>query len=101
MNTKEHNKSDSVAFTVRMPRETKAKLDSLAKGMGRSTNYVAGEALASYVTENAWQVEAVGRAVAEADAGGAFYRHEDVLAYFEALDRGERPAELKPVRGNA
>src|ERR687883_560381 len=96
MNTKEHGKSDSVAFTVRMPRETKAKLDSLAKGMGRSTNYVAGEALASYVTENAWQVEAV----AQADAGGAFYRHEDVLAYFEALDRGERPEVPEPVRGN-
>ncbi len=100
MNTKEHDKSKSVAFTVRVPRETKAKLDSLAKGMGRSTNYVAGEALASYVTENVWQLEAIGKAVAQADAGGAFYRHEDVLAYFEALDRGERPEEPEPVRSN-
>ena len=101
MNTKEHDKSESVAFTVRLPSETKAKLDSLARGMGRSTNYVAGEALASYVSENAWQVEAIGQAVAAADAGGAFYRHEDVLAYFEALDRGEQPKEPEPVRGNA
>jgi predicted transcriptional regulator len=100
MNTKEQDQPNSVAFTVRVPSETKAKLDSLARGMGRSTNYVAGEALASYVTENAWQVEAIGQAVADADAGGAFFRHEDVLAYFEALDRGERPAEPEPIRSN-
>ena len=70
MTTSEHNNSGTITISVRTSRETKEQLENLAESMGRSTNYVVGEALTSYISENAWQVEAIGKAVAEADAGG-------------------------------
>ena len=70
MSTNEHSNTGTVTITVRTSRQTKDQLDALAENMGRSANYIAGEAISSYVSENAWQVEAIGKAVAEADAGG-------------------------------
>jgi predicted transcriptional regulator len=70
MSTSEHNNTGTVTITVRTSRQTKEQLDTLAENMGRSANYLVGEAISSYVSENAWQVEAIGKAVAEADAGG-------------------------------
>ena len=70
MSTSEHNNTGTVTITVRTSRQTKEQLDALAENMGRSANYLADEAISSYVSENAWQVEAIGKAVAEADAGG-------------------------------
>ena len=84
--------AETVTFSVRVPKASKERLEALAKSMGRSTNYVASEAIASYVDANAWQVEEIRKAVEKADAGGPFVRHEDVTAYFEALARGEDPA---------
>src|SRR5215213_9700493 len=91
MNTEEHKAPNTVTFTVRMPREAKDQLENLAKNMGRSTNYVATEAIEAYVAENAWQVERIRQAVEQADAGGPFYHHEDMVGYFEAKARGENP----------
>jgi hypothetical protein len=45
MNTSEHNNTGTVTISVRTSRETKEQLETLAESMGRSTNYVAGEAL--------------------------------------------------------
>ena len=70
MNTSEHNNTGTVTISVRTSRQTKEQLDTLAENIGRSANYLAGEAISSCVSENAWQVEAIGKAVAEADAGG-------------------------------
>ena len=70
MSTSEHTNTGTVTITVRTSRQTKDQLDALAENMGRSANYLVGEAISSYVSENAWQVEAIGKAVAEADAGG-------------------------------
>ena len=70
MSTSEHNNTGTVTITVRTSRQTKDQLDALAENMGRSANYLASEAISSYVSENAWQVEAIGKAVADADAGG-------------------------------
>jgi predicted DNA-binding protein len=41
-----------VTITVRTSRETKEQLEALAENMGRSTNYIADEALSSYISEN-------------------------------------------------
>jgi predicted transcriptional regulator len=89
--------SETVTFSVRMPRAEKARLEALAKDTGRSANRVAAEAIASYLDENAWQVEAVRAAVERADRGGPFYATDDVTAYLEARGRGEGPARPKPV----
>lgn len=83
--------ADTVTFSVRMPRAMKERLDALASSMGRSTNHVATAAISSFVEANAWQVEEIRKAVEKADAGGPFVRHEDAMAYLEALARGENP----------
>ncbi len=89
--------TDTVTFSIRMPKAERERLDALAKSMGRSANYVATEAITSYVEANAWQVEAVRQAVERADAGGPFYAHEDVMTYLESRGRGERPERPKPI----
>ena len=70
MTTSANNNGSSVTIAVRTSRERKEQLETLAENMGRSTSYLADEAIAAYLKENAWQVEAIGKAVAEADAGG-------------------------------
>ena len=43
-------------MTVRLPPEVSDKLEALARDTKRSKSYLAGEAIASYVEMNAWQV---------------------------------------------
>ncbi len=78
-------------LTVRLPEEAKDKLAALARSTRRSANFLAAEAIVEYVSANAWQVEETRRAVAKAEAGGPFVRHEDAVSYLEALARGEEP----------
>ena len=96
MNTAgEQSMVETVALTVRLTRETKDRLDALALSTRRSKAFLAAEAIDAYVVANAWQVEAIGEAVAEADAGGAFFEHEDVMDY---LERRVRSARGRPAR---
>ena len=88
---------ETVTLTVRLTRETKDRLDALALSTRRSKAFLAAEAIDAYVAANAWQVEAIGAAVAEADAGGAFFEHEDVMDYLERRARGERPQRPRPA----
>ena len=85
MSTSASNNDKTVTITVRTSRETKEQLETLAENMGRSTNYLADEALSSYVSENAWQVKAIGEAVAKADAGGPFVPWEDTKRWIDSL----------------
>src|SRR4051812_50218460 len=84
MSTNASNNDRTVTITVRTSRETKEQLETLAENMGRSTNYVADEALSSYIAENAWQVEHIRMAVEQADRGGPFVGMEDVKRWVES-----------------
>ena len=84
--------AESVTFSVRIPKARKEQLEALAKSMGRSANYVATEAITTYVDSNAWQIEEIRKAAEKADAGGPFVRHEDAMTYLDALAKGEDPA---------
>ena len=72
---------DTVTFSVRLPTTRKEQLEALAKSTGRSANYLANEAIASYVRANAWQVEETRRAIEKADAGGPFVPDQDIAAW--------------------
>ena len=89
--------AETVTFSVRLPKAEKERLEALARSMGRSANHVATTAIAAYVDANAWQVEAIGKAVAQADAGGPFYAHEDVMGYLERRARGKEPERPEPI----
>jgi RHH-type transcriptional regulator, rel operon repressor / antitoxin RelB len=84
MTTNTSNNGKSVTIAVRTSPETKEQLEALAEDMGRSTSNLAHEAIATYIKENAWQVEAIGKAVARADAGGPFVPLEDVKRWVES-----------------
>ena len=83
--------SKSATLSVRLAQDTKDRLTALARTTRRSANHLAAEAIGEYLAANAWQVEETRKAVAKADAGGPFVRHEDALGYLDALARGEEP----------
>ena len=56
-------------LTLRVPEETKAKLDKLAQATHRSKSYLAEEAIARYLDLEAWQVGEIEQAIQEADRG--------------------------------
>jgi predicted transcriptional regulator len=56
-------------LTLRIPEETKAKLDKLAQVTRRSKSYLAEEAIARYLDLEAWQVGEIEQAIQEADRG--------------------------------
>ena len=85
MTTSTNNNGKPVTIAVRTSRETKEQLEALAENMGRSTSYLAQEALATYIKENAWQVEVIGKAVAKANAGGPFVAWEDTKRWIDSL----------------
>jgi predicted transcriptional regulator len=99
MNISEHNDMpDTITVTVRLSKEAKAKLDALSESTKRSKNYLAAEAIAAYVDENAWQIEAIQEAIAQADRGGESYAHEEVMSYLERRGKGEQNlARPKPI----
>jgi RHH-type transcriptional regulator, rel operon repressor / antitoxin RelB len=100
MHTSDHNEMNgsSTTLTVRLSKEAKAKLEALAESTSRSQNYLAAEAIAAYVDENTWQIEAIQEAIAEADRGEASYAHEEVMSYLERRGKGERDLERpKPI----
>jgi len=56
-------------LTVRIPEETKAKLDKLAQATHRSKSFLAEEAIARYIDLEAWQIGEIEQAIQEADQG--------------------------------
>lgn len=60
------------------------RLDNIAKSMNRSRSFVALEAMEQYVQYQEWFIASVEEAIAEADAGGPFLSHAEVVAQAEA-----------------
>lgn len=87
--------ADITTMTLRLSPELDEKLERLAQSTRRSKSHLAAEAIAAYVDANAWQVEETRKAIEKADAGGPFVAHEDMVAYMEALARGEEPEPPK------
>ena len=72
-------------IVVRLPGQTRAKLDAVARSRGRSLNFVLNEAVERYVAEEAWLVDEIREAVEEADATDAvFVPHAEVMAGLDA-----------------
>lgn len=85
----------STTVSVRLDRETRDKLEALARTTRRSKSFLAAEAISSYVEVNAWQVEGIAQAIEKADRGGPFVTQGDAERYLEGLARGEKPERPK------
>ena|SRR5262245_29912895 len=76
----------TATLNVRIDERLKERLDRLARSRRRSTNYLASQAIASYVEHNAWQVEEIQRALKESRSPGArFVPHDEAMDWFESL----------------
>ena len=61
--------TQSETVTIRMPSETKARLEQLARHTRRSKSFLAGEAIADYVDRELAIIEGIERGLADMDAG--------------------------------
>ena len=76
--------------SVRLSDELAARLDQLAASLDRPRAWVIEQALARYVDEEAWQVQAVADALAAYERGGTSVRsHSEVMQRLEARLRAQ------------
>lgn len=85
----------STTVTVRLDRKLRARLEKLAVSTRRSKSFLAAEAIAAYVDEQAWQVAEIEEGRQQADAGGPFFAHEDVVKWLRSWGKKN---ELPPPR---
>lgn len=83
----------STTMTVRIAPELSEQLDALARDTKRSKAFLAGEAIADYVTRNAWQIARIKSALDDAKSGAPGIPHEDMERW---VDSWGTDAELSP-----
>ena len=84
----------SASLTVRLDDSAKLEaLDKLALSMDRSRNWIVNRAIERYVHEQAWQIEEIKAAIAEADRG-EFATEDEVEAVFATF--GVEAGALRP-----
>jgi RHH-type transcriptional regulator, rel operon repressor / antitoxin RelB len=69
----------SEVVTVRLTPAIKAKLDALAQSTRRSKSWLAAEAIALYVEQESWQIQAIEAAIALADSSQAEWIDGDAV----------------------
>ncbi len=73
--------AQTTTMTVRLPTNVAERLEGLARATDRTKSFLAGRAIEQFVIAQEWQVQAIEKAVQEADAPGArFLDHEDVVS---------------------
>ena len=83
--------AETETVTVRMDAQLKHKLEALAASTHRSKSWLAAEAIAAYVEENAWQIEQIFEAVDEADKPDAKWVNQEQVSSW--LDSWGTPDE--------
>ena len=56
-------------MTIRLESDLKSRLDQLAEATQRSKSFLAAEAIREFIELNEWQIQEIGKALKEADAG--------------------------------
>ena len=74
----------SETFSVRLPDDLKAEVESLAKQYKRSRSFIIKEAVEAYVEDRREYLKAIDAAMAEADKG-VFHSSEQVFKWMRAL----------------
>ena len=88
----------STTMTVRIAPDLSEKLDALARDTKRTKAFLAGEAIASYVERNAWQIAHIKAGLAEAERGDPGIPHEEMVRWTESWDTDR---ELPPPEPKA
>lgn len=61
--------AETNVFTIRIPSDKQAQLDSLAAAMDRPRSWVVNQAIEDYLETQSWQIAEIKKALEEADAG--------------------------------
>ena len=70
----------AITLSVRVPGEIRDQLEQLSDATGRTKSFLASEAIESYLATQAWQVDAIQKAVEKADSKDArFIEHDKVI----------------------
>ncbi len=73
-------------IVVRLPGETREKVEALARSRGRSLNFVLNEAVQRYLAEEAWLIDEITMAIQEADAPDTiFVPHGEAMASLDGV----------------
>ena len=56
----------------------------MAKSTHRSQSFLAAEAIRQFVAANVWQIEAIEEAIQQADRGGPFISHAEVVSWIDS-----------------
>ena len=78
-------------LSIRLDKDTKKRLDALAKRSRRSKSFLAAEAIAAYVESEEWQLGELQAGIAELDAGKGV-SHEKVSKWLKSWGK---PGETK------
>ena len=70
-------------ITIRVGRDVKERLESLAKATARSRSFLIAEAIRCYLDDQAWQVEQIQEGITESERG-KLVEHGQVVAKWEA-----------------
>ena len=74
------NESKLMNISLRVDDDTRARLDKIAERMDRPRAWVALEGIKQFLDYQEWFVRSVEKAISEADAGGPFVSHDEVVA---------------------
>jgi predicted transcriptional regulator len=86
-------------ISFRTPSEKIDALDRVAEALDRDRSYVINKALDAFLEVHDWQVAHIAAAKAEADAGGPFIAHDDMMRWIDSLGTdGELPAPAPTIK---
>ena len=83
------------AVRVPLSDKTRARLQEVALRARRSEEELAASLIEGALAADELEVEIIHRRLAEAEAGGPFVRHADVLAWLQAISEGADAAPPK------
>jgi len=76
--------ADSKVLSVRISRETEARLDRIARMMKRTKSFLGAEAIEEYVAVQEWQLAGIEEAMASLDDGKGI-AHDEVKRWAASL----------------
>ncbi|HZS86311.1 MAG TPA: ribbon-helix-helix protein, CopG family [Chloroflexota bacterium] len=76
-------------FSIRLSEETKERIDSLARAIGRPRNYVIAEAIERYLEEESWQIAEIQAGVEEDNADAGIPHDEVMRDAYEVIRQAE------------
>lgn len=77
----------TVTLSIRVLPEIRDKLEELSDATGRTKSFLAAEAIENYLETQAWQVNAIEKAIKKADSKKAkFFGHNKIVSWINNWD---------------